>query len=210
MFVSHWSLAIALVKPVLRRWRHHRWRAAQTAQQWNTTHCCVVCLEDVDSRALDVCTVAQCGHVLHAVCLQTWRITKEVCPTCRGPIACQHSRHSASVEFVVGVSVAKEIVTTTVQLQSVVNHRLVQAIRTGVRPAIMGVDEVTQMEVQHLVESPCYQNAFDMLNFPLSKVKLALLKAHLHTLKQFKATFDNQVIASMMQAREFRGGGLIM
>jgi hypothetical protein len=171
---------------------------------------CVVCLEDVDRRAPDVCTVAQCGHVLHAVCLQTWGITKEACPTCRGPIACQHAgAHSADVNLAVAVAQATEIVNTTRQLQADIDHRFAQALHSGRAPSRMGITAETQHDIERLVASPFYTNALDMLDCRLSTAEQRLLvtnpggqKDHLNALKLFATTVENQAVAIILQERD--------
>ena len=45
-------------------------------------HQCPICFGAVETAA----RVAGCAHVACADCLSRWRVTKDVCPVCEGPV----------------------------------------------------------------------------------------------------------------------------
>ena len=61
---------------------------------------CSVCLEAITQTRRNICKLKSCNHTFHSECLQTWLLSNETCPVCRGDAHCNHgglNNHSKSI-----------------------------------------------------------------------------------------------------------------
>ncbi len=75
------------------------------------TSVCVICMDQFGTAK--VCTLENCGHAFHSVCLQTWLLTRDrdaaACPVCRNHSSlCQHSSSDQHLSIALLLDIIKQ------------------------------------------------------------------------------------------------------